>query len=794
MATAQRNATEVTVSIDDFRNLAQKTKDELLPPSIGSEAFNLRFNEEYGSIEKRLSRAKYAGMSSLGTFAIKHADRYYKNSNTTKTLIIAYDTFLKTGNDSTGVFSNIKTGLTTGLRWKSLTFKDLWYGCNGTDSPQVYNGSVVETMGVPTPASAPSVATGAAGVLTGNYQYKVTFEIDSYQEGNASSASAVVAPISQKIELSAIPTSTNSRVTARNIYRTQTGGTIYYFLTRIADNTTTVYSDNNADGVLDTTITAPSDYGTPPAFKFMCLHKSRIFGLRYSGNLSRAIYSDIRSGASYPDVFPVDNIFDVLKDNGEEGTVIIEDQFGQLIVMKPSAVVKINTDTDDPVGWSGFSNVLSVNGCISPYSACKTPLGIFYVTLYGEHKKRLMLWNGQSVTPVFEELEPVLSAIIGTRVPEIVAEYFSNSLYISYSDPDSGNIFNDRIIIIDLITGSWMIDKKNAECFSKWTAGTDSGELYTGTSDSTGFVYREDTNIQDLIIRFKSEIDLGTIDFNLTSQGTEVAPVLIMNSGVSDDIGTKIVSTLTVNPDNLVSGYTSDDETVSPSGQYTSPVLEVNAKNLVNAYWTETLGLYGFTYIYIRTGATIAATTAAAWSGPFLTSSGSDISSVTANRYIQYRLKAFIDGDFAGTNYSDVYFSRGSSPNDFVVKIAFGLGSISETAIEMVYLSSWMDFGWVRPEFKRLRKHFRQVKIEFERTLETGTLTFGYQLDGSGTRTDTDFLFSTYATRGYCIYKFPISTYAKKIKYRLYQNDDVSSLKITAVHWSFTVEPKGDIL
>lgn len=783
---------EVIVTIDNFRTLARKTRGELLPPSAGYNAQNARFTEEYGSIEKRTSRAKYANMSTLGTSRVMFVDRFYKSSDSTKTIICAYSTFLKKGSDADGTFSNIKTGLTASLHWTSVTFKNIWYGCNGTDSPQIYDGSNVETMGVPVPGAA-TVATGAAGVLTGDYYYKVSYIIDSYQEGTAGTASALVQPSSEKVELSSIPVSTNTRCTSRYLYRTKAGALVYYFLAEIADNTTTTYSDNIADGSLDTTITAPTDYGVPSAFAYMCLHKSRVFGAKYSGYSSRVQYSDIRSGTSYPDVFPANNYFDAIKDNGEDVTFVGEDNFGQLIVMKPSAVIAIDTSPDDPVAWSGFTNILSVNGCISPYTAKKTHIGIIYLTRYAKGKKRLMRWTGSNSEPIFEELEPILSSISETRTSSIVGHYHNGAYYLSYTDPDDGNSYNDRVIIIDLKTGTWVIDKKNIDCFSSWTSGTvgttgaDEGELYSGTSDATGFIYREDTSIEDLLIKLKSDIDLGTLDDALTSAGTEAAPTLSLNDDVETQWGAKTVNTMT----RIVNTLTGEQDYVFPSGLYTSPVIEVNAKNLRYVYWTQQLGSYGLINVFIRTGGTAAACAAASWSSAY-TTSGSDISALTAARYIQYKIKLFIHGTYAA-QYATVYLERGSSPNDYVVRISFGLGSISETAIEMLYLSQWLDFGWIKPYFKRVRKHFHQVRIDFERSEASGSLYFGYYLDGSSTLVQKEFAFSTYATKGYCIYQFPISTFAKRIRYRLFHDDDIKALKIKAVHFVFSPEPIGGL-
>jgi len=784
MVTSLRNATEVTVSIDNFKTLARKTKGELLDPSIGHEGQNIRFNEEYGSFEKRLSRSRYFGMSSIGSSRIPFSYRYYKNSDSTKKLIVAYDTTLKIGDDAVGTFTNIKTGLTAGLRWIGITFKDLWYGINGTDTAQVYDGTNVEDMGVPTGTTPTFNAFSGTG-LTGNYYYKVSNFIDGYQEGNASVASTVIAPSNQGVKLN-IPVSTNTRVTKRWLYRTEAGGSIYYFCKEIDNNTDTTVTDNVADGSLDTAITAPTDHGSPGAYKYMALHKSRVFKFRNSTFQSRVIYSDIRSGTSYPDVFPALNYFDILRDNGEEGTVIIEDNFGQLICMKPSAVVKINTDTDDPVGWSGYTHVLSMNGCIAPHSIAKTPIGIIYLTRYAERKKILMVWTGSRAEPIFQELEPILSAILESRVSEITGHYHNGSYHLSYTEPTTGNSFNDRVLIIDLFSGSWVIDKKNVDSFCSWNNKNDDGQLYTSTSDLTGFVYREDTLIQDLQIKLKSDFDLGTITSNLTSGGSEQSPTLSLNSGVLDDVGAKVVSTVT----DTVSDLTGDQETVSPSGLYTSPVLEVNATQLKYVFWNASVGSHGTIYFFIRTSDTVAGIATATWHGPFA-SSGDDLSAIAGRRYLQYKARLSILGDYV-SNYGDVVLSRGATPNDYVFKISLGLGTLAESSIEMIHTSHWLDFGWVNPIFKRLKKNFHQVRIDFERTEESGNLTFGYYLDGSSTRTDKVFSFATYASRGYVIYQFPIATFANRIKYRFYHNDDAESLKIKALHFTFTIEPRGE--
>ncbi len=799
-ASTLKNATNYVVPIDNFNTLARKTTQELIVPTIGYDAQNLRFDETYGSIVKRKDRSNYASMTTFGTAKVTGIYRYYKNSNNTKYLLAAYSTFIKLGSDTAGTFSNVKTSLSSGLKYNWLTYKDLCYAFNGVDSNQVYTGAnVCDTMGIPVP-TAPTLAIGAATGLTGAYYYKVSYEIDGYQEGNASVSSSVINPSNEKVTVT-VPLGTfavaaNYRVTKRILYRTAAGGSIFYRhvagTAALADTTTATYTDSTADSALDTTITAPTDYGVPASYKHACLHKSRFFLARNATYKSRLIFSDIRSGIAYPDVFPANNYYDILKDNGEELTFIGEDNFGQLIVMKPSAIIKINTDTDDPVGWSGMNSVISINGCVGPYSAVKTSIGLIYLSRFGEFKKRLMVWNGASSQPIFEELEPILSAIFDSRLSDVVGHYHNGAYYLAYNDDTDGTVYNNRLLIIDLISGSWTIDKKNVACFSSWNSGTDWGELYTGSSDTAGLVIREDSDIStqsDTVIDLKSEIDDATagnaaVFTQTVSGGTEAAPTLKITSkaNLDDDIGAAIVSTETTN---LVSSYAtlSDNETVAPSGTYISPAYLVNAKDLGSIFWTEVIGTNGYVRFWVRTGSSIALCNAADWNGPY--SGGSaDLSALTADTYIQYMCKLYVLASDTA-NFADTYLMIGAGDNAFVVKITYGYGTAAETAIELIYTSQWLDFSWVSQSFKRLRKRIRAVKIIYENTANC-TLTFGYQIDGSATRTDVSL--SLLSTQEFVVYAFPLGVYPSTLKFRLYENS-MNNLKIKKVIFTVSSEP-----
>jgi hypothetical protein len=105
-----------------------------------------------------------------------------------------------------------------------------------------------------TPVDAP----GDDGALTaGVYTYKVTFTnaIGETAVGTVSSGVTIGAPATDwKVSLTGIPLGTDATVTGRKIYRTASGGSTYYLVATIADNTTTELTGVNADNVSDATL------------------------------------------------------------------------------------------------------------------------------------------------------------------------------------------------------------------------------------------------------------------------------------------------------------------------------------------------------------------------------------------------------------------------------------------------------------------------------------------------------------------------------------------------------------
>lgn len=114
-------------------------------------------------------------------------------------------------------------------------------------------------IAAPGAPSAALISPAAAGnVNNGAHSYKVTFVAGATEtEGGTRSDPVTVVDktANGKVSLTSIPTSTDSGVTARKLYRTIAGAdpTVaanFLLLATIADNTTTTFTDNVADGSL----------------------------------------------------------------------------------------------------------------------------------------------------------------------------------------------------------------------------------------------------------------------------------------------------------------------------------------------------------------------------------------------------------------------------------------------------------------------------------------------------------------------------------------------------------------
>lgn len=240
-----------------FRGLDLKDAPLDVPAQFSRSANFIDF-DLLGAIQKAKGPARFNGIQLAGNDSVYGIYEYIQNDG--DRFIIAYTSdgkFWKIS--SAGVATDITpANVTIGVNKipHFATMNNLCIIGDGTNPPiyiydAVSNATIFE-LGLTAPASAPSGAPGAAGVLTGAYTYKVVFVSPTGAKSNAGPASVVVNPAAQQVNLTLIPINvdTAENVSAREIYRVAAGGIVYYYVTTINDNVTTVYTDNIADTAL----------------------------------------------------------------------------------------------------------------------------------------------------------------------------------------------------------------------------------------------------------------------------------------------------------------------------------------------------------------------------------------------------------------------------------------------------------------------------------------------------------------------------------------------------------------
>lgn len=150
--------------------------------------------------------------------------------------------------------STVATGMVSNerIRWAKSNDGTI-YLVNGIDRPQAWNGIAAATrnMGISSPSSAPTLALGAAGNLTGDYYYYTAFLNSVTGEySGLSPLSAVITAAAKKVTVTRVSTTTDTQVDKWVIFRNTAGETTtFYKVTEVAYGTTT-YDDNTSDVAL----------------------------------------------------------------------------------------------------------------------------------------------------------------------------------------------------------------------------------------------------------------------------------------------------------------------------------------------------------------------------------------------------------------------------------------------------------------------------------------------------------------------------------------------------------------
>lgn len=235
---------------------------------------------------------------------------------------------------------------------------------NSPTRPLTIDGTgTVRPLTPAAPTTAPVVAAGAAGGLSGTYGgLRYTFVIKDaignvIAESDFSPASNSVTIAGKLLAVSAVGTSAEN-ITARRLYRPTNGGSVLYPWIDIDGNTITTVSDDLADAGLSL-VPAPI-LGTPPRLLTIAEFRGRLFGI---GDID---HDNLRyTEAGIPYAWPEDNILaipSVGSDNyGVVATIPRRDALG---VGRRNTLVQITgTGTEDSAGIPDFDVVILSKEC-----------------------------------------------------------------------------------------------------------------------------------------------------------------------------------------------------------------------------------------------------------------------------------------------------------------------------------------------------------------------------------------------------------------------------------------------
>lgn len=770
-AFAQVNS-DVFYTIQDFsKGLKSHVSEYLTPEGTANDLQNVRINSKYGQLAKRPKRLKLAACHAA---PVNSLYRYYL-SDDTKHTIATSSTYLDAIDDE-GTCTSLYASATDGKKWSFVTYKDILIGMNGTNNAKKWDGKtqsdgadgartagdLVADLGAPFA----ELNTGTNLDASSWYQYKVAYYNGSYYTYSTARSNPIQTDDTvYNITLTDIPLGPTG-TTERYVYRTLgnatraavVADTTFYKIATIADNSTTTINDTMYDATADdnaaptwATVSAGYDV-TPPKARFCAINKERLFMANDPSGVESGKSTIYYTPVLKQDYFYYHTDYDVIRaDDGDEIT-FMKNLLGILTIGKTRTISKYYTsgDSDD---WT-ISDPFSFVGCVAPYSAVNGISGIIYLGRYGIYN-----FNGQSSELISDVVTDRVRDILETSQKDAVGAYHDNTYYLAYTSSESGSSVNDKVLLFNLSRDAYVEDSMKVNSFAAFDSGDDAGVLFSGSSDVDGTVYAHADSYSKLGYRHLSQVVDGTL-YRTLSSGEEQTPMITLGDNTHwEDLGTG-------------AWEDSGDWTWTmryQAGTWTSPVVQINAASLDKLYWNEALGASGDITFAIRTGATAVDCAAAAWSSEVTTPSGSDISGITANAFVQIRASL---STTSWTETPSIFVT-----DSFMIRMTYKKSGIDT---EPSYLSFWQtgltNMGSESP------KRIKEFQVYYSGT--SGTMTITYVSDAGVERSfDIDLSVSPSAST--------TDQYFGTNDNKVFQYIPEFSDQPISRHWSFKVSENG---
>ena len=308
---------DISLPITQFGGQKDDLDPKLIPPQNFQKIVNWNFPDDGGgALDKIYVPAQVfslTGTPSAGKpiDGIKEYDNHYYLIS--HRYLYVYDKawlpFNYFQDGAGGLVNYVFLGTTDGAKASMIIYNQCLFMFTGVDYPRVFDhrliggagtgggyhddGSLVAGMGAP--INIVNRELGAGAVLPGTYYYAMTFITSGGEE--------ITGTQSVNVVLQTVATSFNVYLyipigyygtLQRNIYRTKAGGSTFYLLTTIADNTTTSYTDTTSDSSLSATV-RPAINNECPRTYFATSANSQLYGTKDGTHPTQVYATDVNN-------------------------------------------------------------------------------------------------------------------------------------------------------------------------------------------------------------------------------------------------------------------------------------------------------------------------------------------------------------------------------------------------------------------------------------------------------------------------------------------------------------------
>jgi hypothetical protein len=486
---------EGTLKFDGGKN--SKFERTIILDNESPDCANVVFSN--GAVESRQGYGKL-NTTAVGSFVCDGL--YTRRGNDNAETMVAFfgGSAWQLGGTTFTTIGSAQSVFTAGVRMASAMQENYSFYGNGGTIPYKYNGIAFTRHGVYPPTTTSTVASNAAGVLNGDYRYKVTFVNTALVESDVGPVTATFAAANATLRITSVPVAPQSwGVGHRRLYRNKTSASGTYFrVTTISDNSTTTYDDNAADSTLGAE--APTDNGVPPKYNAVIYHQSRLF-MNDTANPNYVWWTNLND----PYTVAAASNFKQIGDNTSDlvkGFAVFDNS---LIVFCEKSITIAYMPSTDPTEWVWVTS-RSAHGSKSPFCLIPYNNKLLFPAVQNGKFTGFSSFNGDTVDTsatlltvstagsesTSERIEPDMFSVVESTLGNISGIVYKNRAFISLTY--SSGTTNNRVYCFDFSASN--LSKSQEASWVPWTGiqaaqfTVYNGFLYFGSANAVGYVYR----------------------------------------------------------------------------------------------------------------------------------------------------------------------------------------------------------------------------------------------------------------------------------------------------------------